>query len=71
MSVSAAQTLVAGALGRDGVAPTDGIATLAEWDSLGHMHIVLAIEAARGQQLSPEQIVSIGTVSDVAACLDE
>ena len=44
MSVEAAQKLVVQALGLGDVGAIDGIGTLAEWDSLGHMHIVLALE---------------------------
>ncbi len=70
MTAEVARALVAKALGRDTIEAGDGLATLAEWDSLGHMHIVLAIEAQRGERLTPEQIVSIATVADVVALLD-
>ena len=66
MSVEAAQKLVAQALGLGSVGALDGIGTLAEWDSLGHMHIVLALETQLGARLSPEDIVSIASVADVA-----
>ena len=66
---SVACTLVARALGVETVQAEDGIHTLGGWDSLGHLAIVTEIEAHIGATLSPEQIVSIMSVRDVAQLL--
>jgi len=39
------------------------------WDSLAHLRLVLAIEGAIGRQLDPDELVGIGTLSDIAALL--
>lgn len=62
----AACALVGEALGASNVTPDDTMQTLAGWDSLGHLAIVAAIESRSGRRLSPEQIVSIASVRDVA-----
>lgn len=40
-----------------------------EWDSLAHMHLVLALEARTGQPLSPMQIVSLVNLNEIDALL--
>lgn len=40
------------------------------WDSLAHLRVVLAIEAAIGRPLEPEEVFSIDGVSDVANILE-
>lgn len=40
------------------------------WDSLGHMRIVLAVEAHLGREFTTDEIMEIQSVRDVAAILD-
>ncbi len=69
--MEAARNLVATELGLDpaAVGPDAGIGTLPQWDSLGHMRILLAIERRLGRELDAETAVAIATVGDVAALL--
>ncbi|MBZ0163979.1 MAG: acyl carrier protein [Notoacmeibacter sp.] len=53
-----------------GVTIDDTMATLASWDSLAHMSVVLAIEAEIGRQLTGEEIASITSVQTVARLLE-
>lgn len=54
------------------VDPQTGPGILTEWDSLGHMQIVAAIEETYGvQQLSIDEIVNLLSVSDIAALLQD
>lgn len=66
-----ARALLAEALGVSGDAITDATAPFqtAEWNSLAHMRLVLALEEATGTPLGPDQIVSIGGFPDVVALL--
>jgi acyl carrier protein len=48
------------------VGPDAGVDTLPQWDSIGHVNIVLEIETDLGRRLSPEEIAGIGSVADVA-----
>jgi acyl carrier protein len=66
---SLACTLVARALGIETVRADDAMHTLGGWDSLGHLAIVAEIEKQSGATLTPEQIVSIASVRDVAHLL--
>lgn len=68
----AARAIVAGALGlapRD-VGPAASPADLPGWDSLAHLRIVLAIEAARGRSMTGEEIAGLWDVGSVAAALE-
>lgn len=38
--------------------------TLADWDSVQHLNLVLAIEAQLGVQLDPQEIEQIRTIGD-------
>ncbi len=53
-----------------GVTIDDTMATLASWDSLAHMSIVLAIETEIGRLLTAEEIASITSVQSVARLLE-
>jgi acyl carrier protein len=53
------------------VGPETGPLTLAKWDSFNHIHLVVAIEETYGIELSPDEIVSLLSVSDVARLLQE
>ena len=66
-----ALSIVAEALGaQNGVGIADGMATLPAWDSLGHLRIVLGIEAALGRTLAPEEIAGIADVRTVLDLLE-
>ncbi len=41
----------------------------AEWDSLAHTRLILALEAQLQRPLRPEETVSLGSLSDLAALL--
>ncbi len=49
----------------DALTPEAGIGTLPEWDSIGHVNIVLEVETELGAKLASEEIAAIGSVSDV------
>lgn len=42
---------------------------LEPWDSIAHVHIMLAIEAAIGRELTPEEIVDCMDVRSIASVL--
>ena len=37
-----------------------------QWDSIGHVTIILELEEALGRMLSPEEIATISSVGDIA-----
>jgi acyl carrier protein len=41
------------------------------WDSLGHMRLVLAIEASLARTLEPHEVVSVRSLADVAVLLQK
>ena len=65
--------LVASVMGVDHsrVDSETGPLTLAEWDSFHHIHLVVAIEETYGVEFSPEEIVTLFSVGDIAALLQE
>lgn len=69
--VGRARALLAKALGVSPTAiPEDAtIHDLEEWDSLGHMRIVAAIETEIGNTLSADQILELSSLKDVARIL--
>jgi acyl carrier protein len=51
--------------------PDDGsMDTLPEWDSIGHVRIVLAVEAANGRPLPADAMLRAIDVASVADLLD-
>lgn len=70
-SLLEARRLVATALGRplDAVEATAAVGQVAGWDSMGHMSIVLALEAQIGRMLRPDEIGRLKSISEVAAIL--
>jgi len=50
----------------DAVAPDAGVDSMAQWDSIGHVNIILEIEADLGRKLLSEEIAGISSVADVA-----
>lgn len=63
--------LVAGVLkvAPDQIDPESGPLTLSQWDSFHHVHIIVTVEETFGVQLSPDEIVSLLSVSDIADAL--
>ena len=47
------------------------LGSLPGWDSLGHMRLVLAIEAALARTLEPHEVVSVRSLDDVATLLQK
>ena len=39
------------------------------WDSLGHVRLVLALEAHLARPLTPDEIVALGSLADIEALL--
>lgn len=66
-----ARMIVASALERplENVAPDDALESAPGWDSLGHMRIILGLEARLVRMLEAHEIVGIKSVSDIAALL--
>jgi citrate synthase len=52
---------------------TDGTSnsTLAQWDSMGHMLLVLELESTYGLQLSPETALNLTSVGSIKQHLNE
>jgi acyl carrier protein len=50
----------------DAVGSDASVETLPQWDSIGHVNIILEIETDLGRQLLAEEIASISSVEDVA-----
>ena len=49
----------------DAVGAGAGVETLPQWDSIGHINIVLEIEAELGRKLLSEEIAGISSVADI------
>ncbi len=45
--------------------------SIEQWDSLKHMHLVLAIEEAFGIQLTDEEIVAIKDVRSIISLIEQ
>ncbi len=67
-----AKTIIANSLQMDlsEVADTAGLARTAQWDSLAHFRLVLALEERLQRKLDPMEIVSVVDVTAVAALVD-
>lgn len=67
-SLEKARSLLAAATGLSPSAIGDdaSLETLAEWDSIAHVNILLAIEAETGQMLTPDEIWSVSSLKSVA-----
>lgn len=50
----------------DAIGPDAGVQSLPQWDSIGHVNIIIEIEGALHRRLTPEEIAGIGSVADVA-----
>ena len=42
------------------------VESMPQWDSIGHVTIILELEEALGRTLSPEEIATIGSVGDIS-----
>ena len=68
--MNAGQTLIAEALGVDDVPDAAAAGTWQPWDSLGHMRIVLALEAKIDRVLSPDELVKLWDVTQVTQIIE-
>lgn len=50
----------------DLIGPDAGVDTLPQWDSIGHVNIILEVESELGRKLLPEEIAGISSVADLA-----
>ena len=50
----------------DLVGPDASVESLPQWDSIGHVNIILEVEAELGRKLLSEEIAGISSVADVA-----
>ncbi len=57
--------------GADAIPQDASIGAFERWDSLAHMHLLLAIEERLGRRLDPDEAVRIELLADVAAILGE
>lgn len=51
------------------IGPDTTLMLCPQWDSLAHMRIILALESSIGQTLTPDAILSIEGLDDVATIL--
>jgi acyl carrier protein len=67
-----AKVLLADALGLspEEIGPDASIETLAAWNSLAHMRLILAIEEEIGHEIDPLALVDMSSVRDIAEILD-
>lgn len=67
-----ARALLAAVLGLDGgdIPDDAGMTTLAAWDSLAHVRIVLRLEQELGRALEPEQVLALRDLRGLAALLE-
>lgn len=65
--ITEARNLVARALERsvEEISEDSSMDNLDEWDSLGHMKIILEIEQTLGKELKTAEILSVETVRDI------
>lgn len=70
-AIQAARRLVAEALAKplDDIPPDGSIHTVPAWDSLGHVRVLLALEATIGRSLSSAEIATVTSVTDVTSVL--
>jgi len=49
----------------DAIDADASVATLPQWDSIGHVNIILEVEGDLGRSLLPEEIAGIGSLADI------
>ena len=54
----------------DIVGPDASMDTLPQWDSIGHVNIILEVETGLDRKLSPEEIAGISSVADVVVLFE-
>jgi len=66
-----ARAFVANALGKslDEVPDGGAVGETSGWDSLGHMRLMLALEARLRRSLDAREIISVRSVADIARLL--
>jgi acyl carrier protein len=66
------RTLLAEALGRaPAEIPDDAaIGVIDAWDSLGHLRIVMAVEARLGRELTSEEILAVDSLGAISRLLE-
>ena len=71
--MSESQNLLARRLGIpvDEVGSNATIFNLDEWDSVGHVRVILEIEKEIGRELDSEEVLSLESVNDVAQLLTQ
>ncbi len=62
---------MAAVLGVDALAETDSPATVAAWDSVNHLNLVMALEAEFGVRLSPDDALAMPDVASVRRIVRE
>jgi acyl carrier protein len=50
----------------DVIGPDASVENLPQWDSIGHVNIILEVETELGRKLLPEEIAGISSAADVA-----
>jgi len=65
-------TIFSAVLGIDSanLSDTDSPGTIAKWDSVNHIHLILAIEGEFGIQFSPGEIADLNSVGAIRDRLD-
>jgi len=58
-------------LSNDEVTPESSQENIAEWDSVGHLNLILAVEDACGVQFSTAQIPELTSVAAIQRALDQ
>lgn len=68
-----ARALLADAINIDIASLSDDarLGSTEQWDSLAHLRLILALEARIGRSLDPDEIVSVESLDDVAALLNQ
>ncbi len=68
-----ARQLLASALNTmpDAVPDSARIGELDAWDSLGHLRLILALEDRLGRELTPETIIEVESLNDVARLVSD
>lgn len=65
--------VVASVLGvaKEELGPDSGMESTANWDSLKHVQIIMAIEQAFGKKFQMEQLMEFTTIGKIAQALEE
>ncbi len=53
------------------ISDEDGPGTMDEWDSMGHVNVIGAVEEEFQVEIGPEEILNIQSVSDIKKLLKE